>query len=152
MRASKAYWCIVTLIVAACAQEETPAEPATSDAPAQANTNPNVPDEYADTAWRVVAEDGARYVTYLDSDGTYRDLRNGDPFQTGEWAFVDGPNGGQLCFNPDDENSRESCWQPETMRDDSLFARGPEDRRIELTRVEHTPANDVAEADDAAAE
>ena len=41
------------------------------------------PEVFVATAWRAVAADGARYTTYLDADGTYRDLRNGDPWQTG---------------------------------------------------------------------
>ncbi len=152
MRAQTATFIIVPLFLAACAQENTAAEPTDTATSEPSSDNPNLPAEYLETAWRTMAEDGARYVTYLDSDGTYRDLRNGDAFQTGTWAFADGPNGGQLCFNPEGENARESCWQPEVMRDDSLFVRGPEDRRIELTRVEYTPADVVAEADDAAAE
>ena len=39
-----------------------------------------VPEAFSSTAWRAIAEDGARYVTEIDPDGTYRDLRNGDPW------------------------------------------------------------------------
>ncbi len=97
------------------------------------------PDTFGGTAWRVTAEDGARYVTLLDADGAYRDLRNGDPWQTGNWTYADGPGGKQLCFVPDHENGLERCWQPGRISDDTMVATGPGERRIELTRVEYRP-------------
>ena len=135
-----------SLTIAACAPSEESApdpDPDRIDGEASgegggAQDNPNLPQRFAGTAWRVLAEDGARFVTYLDPDGAYRDLRNGDPWQTGVWAYAAGPEGGELCFTPENEYARESCWRPERMRGDSLFARGPGDRRIELIRIDYT--------------
>ena len=120
--------------LSACAPEQPVADEPEA-ATSAADDTPNLPANLANTAWRVQAEDGARYTTYLDRSGTYRDLRNGDPFQTGTWTFTDGPEGGQICFNPDAEQARESCWELDRMRDKSLFVRGPGNRRIKLTRV-----------------
>ena len=106
------------------------------------------PDSFTGTAWRVMAEDGARYVTMLDEDGTYRDLRNGDPWQEGDWTFADGPGGKQLCLKPDHEDGLERCWEPERMKGDTMIATGPGERRIELTRVEYAAPETQEEGDE----
>ncbi len=100
------------------------------------------PDEFANTAWRIIAEDGARYVTYFDADGTYRDLRNGDPWQDGTWSYEDGPEAKMLCFTPDDENGVERCWQPGRITDGTMVATNAAGRRIELKPVDYTLPED----------
>lgn len=95
----------------------------------------SAPEGFAETAWRVTSESGARYATYFDAGGRYRDLRNGDPWQEGEWTYSDGPSGKQVCLTPDDENGVETCWQPGSVDDGTMVATGPGDHRIELTRV-----------------
>ena len=92
------------------------------------------PAAFSSTAWRVVAADGARYTTFLDPDGTYRDMRNGDPYQTGEWTH-DVAGQGELCFTPDGEDSTTRCWEPGRMRGETMTVTGGEDRRIEAERV-----------------
>lgn len=106
------------------------------------------PDSFVGTAWRVMAEHGARYVTLLDEGGTYRDLRNGDPWQEGDWTFADGPGGKQLCLKPDHEDGLERCWEPERMKGDTMIATGPGERRIELTRVEYSAPEAQEEGDE----
>ena len=59
----------------------------------------------AETAWLSVSEDGVAYTTFLDSDGRYRDLLDGDVAFTGSWEQT---SGGELCFTPDDAPS--TCW------------------------------------------
>lgn len=107
----------------------------------------SAPEGFAETAWRVTSEDGARYATFFDAGGRYRDLRNGDPWQEGEWTYSDGPNGKQICLRPDGENSVETCWQPGSVNDDRMVATGQEDRRIELTRITYR-APDPSEGDE----
>lgn len=123
-------------------EEAATAQP--SDSP---SGNPAL-DTFAGTAWRVMAEDGARYVTMLDEDGTYRDLRNGDPWQVGDWTYADSPDGKQLCLKPDHEDGLERCWQPEKMKGDTMIATGPGERRIELTRVDYTAPELQEEGDE----
>ena len=102
--------------------------------------------EFSGTAWRAVSEDGARFTTYLDADGTYRDLRNGDPYQTGGWNF----DGEEICFTPENENDRGDCWTPGVLRDDTVTMSRSDDFNIELEKVEYTPPEDAAESDDEA--
>lgn len=113
-------------------QEESMLEEAGEEAEKE-----SAPEGFAETAWRVTAENGARYATYFDVEGRYRDLRNGDLWQEGDWTYSDGPSGKQLCMTPNEENGVESCWQPGRVDDDTMFATGPGDRRIELTRVNY---------------
>ena len=143
---------MVVLGLCACTPvEEDPdgAEEAASAEPSDSPTGNPAPDTFAGTAWRVMAEDGARYVTMLDYDGTYRDLRNGDAWQEGDWTYADGPGGKQLCLEPNHENGLERCWQPGPMEGDTMIATGPEDRRIELTRVEYAAPEPQEEGDEA---
>ena len=127
-------------LAAACTPAEdeqgTPAQSATEDAAIEATATAETPGEFTETAWRIIAEDGARYTTYLDRDGGYRDLRNGDPWQTGQWTF-NATGDERLCLTPEDENGVERCWKPEAMQDETMFATGPGDRRIELERVDY---------------
>ncbi len=99
------------------------------------------PKTFASTAWRAIAEDGARYTTQLDPDGTYRDLRNGDPWQTGSWDYSADDESNLLCFTPQDENGVERCWRPERMNGDTMRATSENGTEIELRRVDYTPAS-----------
>lgn len=108
----------------------------------------SAPDSISETAWLARAEDGARFVTYFDPGGTYRDMRNGDFMQSGGWTYADGPGGKQICLEPDEENGVKMCWQPDRMDGETMIAIGPEGRRIELQRVDYVPAD--AEGDEIA--
>lgn len=143
---------MVTLVLAgglaACApaaEKSGNSVPSTTEGTMDNATESSTPEVFAETAWRVIAEDGARYTTLLDSDGIYRDLRNGDPWQQGNWTSAEGPEGKQLCFIPADENGVERCWLPGRMEGETLTATGPSGRRIELTRVEYTAPSDQEE-------
>jgi len=97
----------------------------------------SLPDSFAETAWRSEADDGTRYVTYIDADGTYRDLRNGDPWQTGTWTY-DKAGEHRLCFTPDDKNGVERCWKPEKMHGQDMdVVGGPDAQRVELEQVDY---------------
>ena len=141
MRALFSVSLAAVLALAACTPAEEDAGGDDETASAEPSDRPSgkpAPDTFAGTAWRVMAEDGARYVTMLDEDGTYRDLRNGDSWQEGDWTYADGPGGKQLCLKPDHEDGLERCWQPGRVKGDTMIATGPEDRRIELTRVDYS--------------
>lgn len=137
------------LALAACTPaEESSAGDEESAAAELSDTSSDqtAPDTLQSTAWRVTAPDGARYVTMLDAGGTYRDLRNGDPWQEGSWTYSDGRDGKQICLEPDHEEGVERCWQPSRMEDDTMIATSSEDRRIELTRVEYSAPKPQTEA------
>ena len=79
------------VLVAACSNPDENSsevvETAEVGEPVAAAEDTSLPGDFAETAWRITSEDGARYTTYLDRDGSYRDLRNGDLWQEGQWTF-----------------------------------------------------------------
>jgi hypothetical protein len=131
------------LALSACSPtEDTGGDAPDAADPAALPSDEPAPQIFAATAWRAVAEDGARYTTQLDPDGTYRDLRNGDPWQTGSWTYSDGEQGKLLCFTPGDENGIERCWEPERVRGDTMRATSDSGTTIELERVDYEPPLD----------
>ena len=108
-------------------------------------TGQPAPDKFASTAWRFRTADGARFTTFIDPDGLYRDVRNGDAWQEGNWTYSDADDAGALCFLPDDENGIERCWEPGRMTGDTMKVSGANGKEIELERVEYAP---VAETTD----
>ena len=150
----------LTLTLGGCAkEEETAAEPAegtAAEAPAAELTpeqvaaeeaEEQVHSEFSETAWRVMAEDGARYITYIDADGTYRDLRNGNPWQQGSWTFDKAQDGGGdsdlLCFVPDAEDASERCWEPGRLQDNELIVTSGGARRVSLEKVTYVAPEDA---------
>lgn len=132
----------------ACTPTEDSEPPDTAEetaAPGPAGDDQPALKVFAGTAWRVVAQDGARYTTLLDPDGAYRDLRNGDPWQKGGWQFDSADRGGLLCFTTDSEEAVRRCWKPGKMRGDTMIATAEDGRRIELTKVEYRPPETVSE-------
>ena len=135
----------IALSLGACTKQEEPPEPANTEeaqaaeAIAEAAAEAESLEEFEGTAWRVSAEDGARYVTHLDGEGRYRDLRNGNPWQEGGWT-IEAPEegakeGALLCFSPDGENVRERCWEAGQLRGDKLVVTSGGGRRVELEKV-----------------
>lgn len=127
------------------------AEPVpTETADAQASPSPApvaALSSYADTAWRSTAENGALFATYLDSGGHYRELRNGDPYQTGIWTYA---ADGRLCLTPNAENAQGGCWTPRPINEDgTLVLVNDAGRRIELTRITHEPPAEIDEEPEA---
>lgn len=103
-----------------------------------------LPEEFAQTGWRVRDDEGAIYTTFLDDEGRYRDVRNGDPWQEGAWDFDEDQ---RLCFSPDDENGSEVCWRPDRMDDpDHMIVTSQSGKRVKLERVDYSPP-DTDEAD-----
>ena len=146
----------LALPLGACAsQEETAAEPTAETPAAELTPEQEAADEaeeqalseFAETAWRVTAEDGARYVTYIDPDGTYRDLRNGNLWQQGSWTFDKAPDDGGdsdlLCFTPDAEDARERCWEPGRLQDNELVVTSGGARRVSLEKVTYEAPEDA---------
>jgi len=137
------------LALSACSPtEDTGGDVPDAADPAASPSDEPVPQIFAATAWRTVAEDGARYTTQLDPDGTYRDLRNGDPWQVGSWTYSDGEQGKLLCFTPGDENGIERCWEPERMRGDTMRATSDSGTTIELERVDYEPPSDEPDSEE----
>lgn len=147
----------IALSLGACSAQEEPPEPADTEEAqaaeqiAEAAAEAESLSEFEGTAWRVSAEDGARYVTYLDGEGRYRDLRNGSPWQEGGWT-IEAPKEGEkagtlLCFSPDGENVRERCWEAGHLRDGKLLVTSGGGRRVELEKVAYeAPAQADPEA------
>ncbi|WP_228242360.1 hypothetical protein [Porphyrobacter sp. GA68] len=115
------------------AEQETASQAAEPEAGPTASP---APDDFANTAWRSTAENGTVFVTYLDQGGTYRDLRNGDPYQTGTWVFGDD---GQLCLTPDLPEAQGGCWTPGQMRSGDLLTLRSEGKRIQVRRITYEP-------------
>jgi len=137
------------LALSACSPtEDTGGDVPDAADPAASPSDEPAPQIFAATAWRAVAEDGARYTTQLDPDGTYRDLRNGDPWQVGSWTYSDGEQGKLLCFTPGDENGIERCWEPERMRGDTMRATSDSGTTIELERVDYEPPSDEPDSEE----
>lgn len=146
----------ISLLLAACSAPESEKDAATSgeegaEASPSSAISGSIPDEMGGTAWRTATESGALLTTYLDPDGTYRDLRNGNPYGTGSWAYTDGARGKLLCFTPsaetdngseDDETVEpiETCWETSRVRDGKMVVTGPGAKRVELTSISYSPA------------
>jgi hypothetical protein len=134
----------LALLAAACTQQGDPTSGDVAGGPTPAATSSTatdspMPTSFAATAWLSEADDGARYTTFLDADGTYRDLRNGDPWQTGSWTYNDAGDG-RLCFTPDAKNGVQRCWLPDSMNGEAMDVIGGTDsRRVELQPVDYTP-------------
>ena len=107
----------------------------------------DIPTDFARTAWRIEDSDGARYTTYLDDGGRYRDFRNGDPWHSGSWEVDDE---GRLCLTPEadetsDETAPVTCWTPRGMDGDSgMIVQASSGKRVRLQQVEYRAAEDPA--------
>lgn len=109
------------------AEQETPVATAGASGVALANS-----------AWRVSGEDGAIYTSFLDADGGYRDLKNGDPWQDGTWERL---ADGRLCFMPSDEGRAGDCWTlGKEKADGALPATSDAGRKVRLQRVTYIAA------------
>ncbi|MGJ8598287.1 hypothetical protein, partial [Sulfitobacter sp.] len=60
------------------------------------------------TGWLTIGNDGAVQTTFLDSDGRFRDFRNGELLAEGNWERMPDE---RLCFEPD--AGRGDCWEVE---------------------------------------
>lgn len=147
----------ISLLLAACAAPESEEDASTvgeegAETPPSPAVSGSIPDEMGGTAWRTSTESGARLATYLDADGTYRDLRNGDPYGTGSWVYTDGARGKLLCFTPSAETDtgseggetatpQETCWETSRVREGKMVVTGPGGKRVELTSIAYAPAS-----------
>lgn len=129
---------VLTACSAQTAEEEAAAEQeVVGEETATAGGKAAEPREFAGTAWRSMAEDGARFVTYIDEGGTYRDLRNGDPFQQGAWTWNADGFSRKLCFTPKAEGGVERCWSVSPVEDGVMIVTGLDDKQVELERVDY---------------
>ncbi|WP_427964256.1 hypothetical protein [Altererythrobacter sp.] len=109
------------------------AEQSATPEPSGTATSSAKPVTMAETGWLVVGRDGSILTTYLDADDTYRDLRNGQPLQTGQWTRS---NDGELCFTPDAEDRAGDCWTLGKPGDDgTLRATDTAGLEIELRQI-----------------
>lgn len=121
---------------------EAPAEDASATGSESGGEASIIP--MAETGWLTVGEDGAVFTTFLDAGGTYRDFRNGSPWQTGTWQRRED---GRLCFVPDAADRVGGCWTTgELSEDGTMKATNQDDKAIELKRVTYL-APEAAESD-----
>ena len=100
----------------------------------------------AETAWLSVSEEGAVYTTFLDPDGRYRDLRDGQIVHTGSWEQN---ASSELCFSPD--NGAGACWKHGSPGLDGVMrATNRAGRAIEVKRITYTPQAVPSQAAEAA--
>ena len=120
-----------------------PSEPSEAAQPEETTSDLTL----AESGWLVVGEDGAVYTTMLDSDGTYRDFRNGEALQSGEWEKRQAD---EVCFVPSDNGKAGDCWTLGTLeRDNTVRATDSEDRAIELRKISYVgPGEGDGEGDD----
>ena len=137
------------LALAACAPDEESGSATTSSNEPPAETQEEEPSSditLAESGWLVVGEDGAVYTTMLDPDGTYRDFRNGEPLQTGEWEKREA---GEVWFIPSEDGKAGDCWTLGALdRDNTVRATSSEDRPVELRKISYVgPAEGDDETD-----
>ena len=90
----------------------------------------------AETAWLSVSADGAVYTTFLDPDGRYRDLRDGEIVFAGNWEQN---ASGRLCFAPD--QGKLACWSHGSPGlNGEMRATNEEGYAIEVKRITYTPS------------
>lgn len=133
------------VLLAACsphnAEQETAATASQEIAASEkgkADGESPAPREFAGTAWRSIAGDGARYTTFIDAGGAYRDLRNGEPFQQGTWTWNADGESRLLCFMPDAEGGVERCWSVAPLEEGIMIVTGQGGKRVELEQVHYT--------------
>ena len=135
----------LALTLAACAgsEEADPpaAEQANADAPQQPAEEKDESVRMAETAWRVVGEDGAIYTTFFDPGGVYRDFKNGEPLQSGTWERRED---GRLCFTPESEELGGECWTNDELdTDGTMRTTSDSGRTIELRQVTYIAPAEV---------
>ena len=136
-----AFW----LITGCSAGSEPDAgEPASASGPSSEGTELS-PESLvmAETAWLSVSEEGAVFTTFLDPDGRYRDLRDGQIVHTGSWEQN---ASSELCFSPD--SGAGACWKHGAPGLDGVMrATNGVGRSIEVKRITYTPRADPAPSD-----
>ena len=95
---------------------------------------PSVEVELPGSAWRVRGPQGAVFVTYFDPDGVFRDLRNGEPNQTGTWTE---DSEGGVCLTPDVEGAATDCWTFEERSEDGTIQARKGEVAVELEPVDY---------------
>ncbi|MEO1730496.1 MAG: hypothetical protein AAFR64_07130 [Pseudomonadota bacterium] len=89
----------------------------------------------AQTAWLSVSTDGAVYTTFLDPDGRYRDIRDGEIVFAGSWEQN---TSGRLCFAPD--QGKGACWEHGSPGlNGEMRATNEDGYAIEVKRITYTP-------------
>lgn len=139
---------LLPIVLAACAPADDSGDnsagtAAESDAGVETvtTTEPAKAPDLERTAWRVLGQDGAVYITFLDADGLYRDLRNGDPWRNGNWLRDDA---GKLCFTPADEALTGECWKLKKPNTNGVMrASNDADKTIKLQQVTYVAPDDA---------
>ncbi|MEO0588923.1 MAG: hypothetical protein AAFZ11_00035 [Pseudomonadota bacterium] len=137
------------LLITGCSAASSPdeAEPASDpSSPSDASELSAESLVMAETAWLSVSEEGAVYTTFLDPDGRYRDLRDGQIVHTGSWQQN---ASSELCFSPD--NGTGACWEHGSPGLDGVMrATNRAGRSIEVKRITYTPQAVPSQAAEAA--
>ena len=130
----------VTDEVVADSSEASPTATETSREP------PTEPITMAGTAWDAIDSNGAVYTTFIDPEGTYRDFRDGEMWQTGSW---DRPGGNRICYKPDDpieEEGSRLCWTVRPPGEDGVMVAIDENgREVTVRQVEYVEPEDASE-------
>ena len=93
---------------------------------------------FSETGWLTVGADGAVQTTFIDPDGRYRDLRNGEQVAAGMWEQR---RDGALCFEPDQGVG--ACWEPGNLEDDgSVIVTNGDGKNVEIKEVTYIPPAD----------
>lgn len=106
------------------------------------NTGDNEVIAMAGTGWLTIGNDGAVQTTFLDSDGRYRDFRNGELLAEGGWERA--PDD-RLCFEPD--AGRGACWVTKAPdADGSILVTDADGKSVEIKRVAYIAPTDVEDS------
>ena len=140
---------MAVFLISGCSAGSEPdaGEPASAASPSSDGTQLS-PESLvmAETAWLSVSEEGAVYTTFLDPDGRYRDLRDGQIVHTGSWEQN---ASSELCFSPDDGMG--ACWEHGSPGLDGVMrATNRAGRAIEVKRITYTPQAVPSQAAEAA--
>lgn len=145
-------------VLAACAEKQEAPEDIAPEEQATAEPDNAEPDKaepveaekaeaeematMAETAWRVLGEDGAVYTTFFDANGLYRDFKNGEALQSGSWEERDD---GKLCFTPEEEDRIGECWElGKVDRDGMMKPVSDAGKTIELRQVTYMAPLDAS--------
>ena len=135
----------LSLTLAACAAEDsaTEAQDQASGDTAGAETTLSAESlVMAETAWLSITAEGEVFTTYLDGNGRYRDVSDGEVRFGGTWEQNANR---ELCFSPDQGEG--TCWSHRAPGlNGTMRATAPDGRAIEVKKVAYTPPAPAQEA------
>ncbi|MEM6856917.1 MAG: hypothetical protein AAF559_03525 [Pseudomonadota bacterium] len=126
------------LLISGCSASSSPEEAEPPPEPDSASGTSELSAEslvMAETAWLSVSEEGVVYTTFLDPDGRYRDVRDGEIAYQGTWEQN---ASSELCFSPD--TGIGACWEHGAPGLDGVMrATNRAGRSVEVKRISYIP-------------